>query len=159
MIQFDFDEVIEFNLPIHLRQFKILAYLKFISTPFKRLLNEFYEFTNKVKYEVSFNGQVIYLEHILNDTFDNVNRGIYITDADQEDQVFLFNQAEQNEKTYLYNISESGPETYLYNQSESLSWPNFIVNVPSGVTYDENQMKALINKYKLAGKKYKIVVV
>jgi hypothetical protein len=45
---------------------------------------------------------------------------------------------------------------YLRQKSEFLTNFNFIVWVPVAVTFSTNEMKALINKYKIAGKTYLI---
>jgi len=105
-------------------------------------------------------GQVVYLEHILNYYFDDVNQGIYITDSTTvEEPTILYNENEGNEKTYLYNDAENDYETYLFNKTELQAWPNFVVNIPSTVTFNEQQLRALVNRFKLAGKNYIIKIV
>lgn len=47
--------------------------------------------------------------------------------------------------------------TWFYNQSEYISAFDFIVWVPVAVVFDINEMKAVINLYKLAGKRYQIL--
>ena len=119
--------------------------------------DQFQAFFNDKKYELTFNGQIIYLEHYLNDVYDPQLRRIYIEDTDIDDEIFIFQTAEQNEETYIYNSSESAPETYLGNNSESLSAIDFKVFVPIGMTYDETIMRARIDKYRMSGFNYHIV--
>lgn len=45
---------------------------------------------------------------------------------------------------------------YLINRNESGNLFDFIVMVPIALVYDENEMRALVNTYKLAGKSYTI---
>jgi hypothetical protein len=47
--------------------------------------------------------------------------------------------------------------TFRYFRSEWNVQIDFIVNVPASLIYNSNQMNALINFYRLAGKRYKIV--
>jgi len=160
MIQFNINDIVENNVSPRLRKTFTLVFFKCCVFPLVTLYDQFYTFYNAKRYELLFNGQVIYLEHLLNDQFDNVNREIYITDAPQvADEVVLFNEAEQNEETVLYNESEGEQPIVLYNESEYQYWPDFIVHVPSTVAFDEPRMRAYLDKYKLASKNYEIKIV
>lgn len=160
MIFFDSNIVIEQLLPINRRRFRNIAFLKFLSKPIRTLITDFTNFYVKKRYDLAFNGQVVYLEHVLNDFFDEVDRGIYISDSPEAaESNYLFNEVEGNEETYLFNVSELQSPLYLYNQQELTFWPDFIVNVPAAVSFNNNQMTALINRYKLAGKNYIINIV
>lgn len=159
MIDLSTDDIIHDNTPISKRKYIITAFLKMLATPMNRLFNQFEAYFLEKEYELAFNGQVIYLEHLLNDRFDDIQRGIYLTDAvGFDEEIHLFNQIEQNEDTILFNESENETLIHLFNQNEVDGWPDFIVNVPSSVTFDEIVMRALINKYKIAGKNYIINV-
>src|SRR5690606_27991019 len=99
-----------------------------------------------------------YMEHVLNDQFDPVNRGIYITDSSPYSGSYLFNKIESLEPTYLHNESEASAPLYLFSESEVFMWGGFVVNVPSSVVFDVFQLKAYVNKYKIASKSYSINV-
>lgn len=160
MIVFDVYKIVVENISPRLRKVFTVELLKVLASPLVITFSAFYQFYEDKKYELLFNGQVIYLEHLLNDVFDENNRGIYITDAPQQiAPVVVFNQSEENEEMVLHNISEGEVEVVLFNESESLSWPNFIVNIPSAVVYNDLQLRALVNKYKIAGKNYIINIV
>ena len=160
MINIDIDVRNEANLPISKRKFLNIAWLKFLSKPIRRILDEYYTHRKTNELLIHMNGQVIYIEHILNHYFDPINKGIYITDSAQvEEGVVLYNDAEDNEETYLYNDAENADETYFFNQEELQNWADFIVNIPSSVTYNEQQLRALVNRYKIAGKNYIINIV
>jgi hypothetical protein len=110
-----------------------------------------------------FNGQVISLETFLNDYFECT--GIYIEDAVKIDKKYLHNASENRPALYIYNDSESQSPYYLYNQSEFDSQVDFIVQVPAAIyqTLLANnnqkliQMKGIVDYYRIAPKKYKIV--
>lgn len=160
MIQIDIDVRNESNLPINKRKFLNIAFLKFLSVPIRRILQEYYDYREKNELLIHMNGQVIYIEHILNHYFDPVNESIYISDAAQvEEGVTLYNKAEGNEKTILYNDAENEEETYFFNLTELQNWPNFIINIPSAVSFNEEQLRALVNRYKMAGKNYKLNII
>ena len=103
------------------------------------------------------NSSVIYLEKVLNEHFevdgydvlDHVGtRTIYISDAPAKERDYIW-QKEEPETMWLDVVGEDewidvSPEVYYH----------FIVNIPTAISFDELQLRALIDYYKLAGKKY-----
>lgn len=158
MIVIDFYFLVLWLLPPQHKAPEVIEYLNAAFKPLIQLHETFDDFYAQIKYELEFNGQVCNLERLMNETFDPINNGIYITDAVFIEQVFIFNDAENNEETYLFNNSEGGAPTYLFNQSEINPY-DFIVNVPSTVAFNEVEMKYLLNKYKHAAKRYKIEII
>lgn len=53
--------------------------------------------------------------------------------------------------------SDEGERLYLLNKAEGQNSFDFIVWVPAGLVFDQNEMEALIDLYKLAGKTYVIL--
>ncbi len=155
MIIIDVFYIMELLIPPLFRGDNFIQYMR---APF-RVLNQtrqaFYTFFDNVEYELIFDGQVIYLEHLLNDQFDGTLGRIYIGDADQIPPIYFFNAEEGDEPTYLFNNSESAPPVYLFNANSTSDY-DFIVYVPVGFVYDANLMKYYINKYRCAGKRFKI---
>ncbi|MCX8482857.1 MAG: hypothetical protein ORN50_04700 [Crocinitomicaceae bacterium] len=158
MISIDLFYLIQILLPPVHRIVEVKKYMKAAAKPLSELLDSFYLFFDDIKYVLQFNGQVIYLEHILNDQFDNVDRGIYIEDADNNQNVFIFNLAEENEQLFLFNLVEEETPVYFYNYSEVSNF-DFIVYIPASVTFDEELVKYYVNKYKCAAKRWKIEIV
>jgi len=156
----------------------------------------FYPFYTKWTNFLKFNSQTITLTKYLNDVFDSLNRGIFITNTANTNVTFLYNIPELKPPVYLYNlwraittyalderiVRENGvykslqagnlnrlPEIeplwwgfekdvlFLFNDDEAGSQYDFIVYVPSSVTFSETVMRAEIDQYKLAGKLYLIL--
>jgi len=136
-----------------------MDYVKAACKPLETLFTDFYAFFDKTKYELTFSGQVIYLEHVLNDQFDPDDRGIYITDSDLVESVFIFRQEENNEPTNIFIDSEGEPPVYLYMNQEYDDDVDFVVNVPASVTFNENELKYWVNKYRIAPMRWKIEIV
>lgn len=157
MINVDFDDLINDELPVNQRRYIITAFLKMLYRPLRNMLTTFYLFYDRIRYELAFGSTVIELEHLLNEMFDSVNRDIYITDAPEQITSFIFNESEGNEPIFLFNQSENEQGIYLYNQEEVDSLTAFIVWVPGTLSYNVDQLKALVNKYKTAGKSYIII--
>lgn len=142
-------------LPIHLRLGWILYYLTAGLKPLQDLNDAFIIFKNKIDYKLSFNGQIINLEHILNDTYDDIVRGIYIEDGANVVYTYLFNKIESKPPLFLFQQSEASPH-FLKTNSENMTTVQFIIKVPVAVVYDEYIMRQLVDKYKQAGVIYSI---
>jgi hypothetical protein len=68
----------------------------------------------------------------------------------------LYNKIEDRSPKYFYNKAELKQLYYLRNKIEYNTNADFIVMVPNTLTFDIYEMKGLINRYKLAGKRYLI---
>jgi len=118
-------------------------------------------FRKRSIYKVVNNGQVVYLQAVLNDQYDRDQRRIYIDSAELKDPLYIYAQNELKD-VYL-------GEEYLYSQNETdtSASVDFIVYIP--VEYRPFsprdleifliQMRSLINYYKLASKRYKIIFI
>lgn len=154
MIVIDFLLVLKELLPPQHNLIEINDFMKPFMNSMTYNQNQFTMFFNKVKYDLSINGQVCYLELLLNNQFDPYNH-IFITDAEVIESDYLFNQIELNEPFYLVNQTEPFNGASINNSSDFNQF-DFIVNIPAALNVDLNLAKQLINKYKLASKRYKI---
>lgn len=144
-------------IPFFYRTVRNEQWVQALLAPLQELNDSFYQTTLETKYEASFTGQVIYLEHLLNDSFDPTLRRIYIDDgSDLILPPFVFNKIE-DEPLYIYNKIEGQP-FYIYNQIEYSSVDDFIVFVPVALLTGsvEILIDRLVRKYKLAAKKFSI---
>jgi hypothetical protein len=183
-------------IPWFMRNDKWKGFIDTLLTPIGDDHAAFVATRDRIVYQMSFNGQIIYLEHVLNDRFDSVQRGIYIENVNSIVGLYIYNKPEIKPKNYIYrkwdsahayqvgeyaqhvdgvyrcvqaNINSypttSNPDWQFYrgrvviiNKSEVYAQDDFIVWVPSNVVFDVNEMKALVNYYRLAGKKYSIQI-
>lgn len=131
-----------------------------LARPIQDLNNTMYANTLELYYLLNLTGQVIYLEHYLNDLFDTDLREIYIEDDSLLLPPFLYlisDHIPPSELMYLY------PDTnpiYLYNQIDYYTQGSFIVYVPMRLTLSnefENMIRAAVNRYKQAGVSYKVI--
>lgn len=116
------------------------------------------DISDKVKY----NGQIIYLEHILNVRYNSGGTEVYILDVADIEYFYLYNKAEGVTTNYLYNASEAATPKYLYNWSEIATQIDFIVMIPAALyaTLSANNqlpnVTALVTYYKIAGVRFSI---
>lgn len=144
-------------LPVRLRKMRTVAWVRCLIAPIKWMYIQFSERRNSNLYQVAHNGQVVYLTAALNDLFDPVGRGIYIEDGLYEDPLFVYTVPEVKE-LWLGLSTETSTPTYpvpqvLYTDGETILLGNaFVVKVPASLPYDEQRMRAMINKYRLTSK-------
>jgi hypothetical protein len=92
------------STPLNKRQPLRAAWLTVLISQVKALHAEFYLLITGKLYELQFTGQIIYLEQVLNDTFDNDLRRIWIDNtADNSARIFLWNKVEGQPKHYVFN--------------------------------------------------------
>ena len=151
----DYTKLVKMLLPAKLLKVKIMAFAQVIISPIVSLHALFLDLRDAALYELNHNGQVCYLEGVLTDRFDFLNRRIYIDDGAIILNTWVYRR-EEVKPIYVRRTSESTPY-YLRRTSEISHGGTFVVHVPVAVTYDGAEMRALINKYKLAGKQYSII--
>lgn len=109
-------------------------------------------------YKMQHNGQVVYLEKVLNEWFEVEG---YNPNLHRESKKVYIVDAYYAKRQYIYQNYEEKPiylsKTYIHKRSEySAEYFDFVVMIPQGYRYNEAKLHALINYYKLAGKKYKV---
>ncbi len=148
----DFNRQVSLLLPTFKRKTKMVNFLKSLIKPLIELYQSFKRFRTDSLYKINHNGQVVYLQKVLNDRFDTTLRRIYISDG-------LFNNP-----TYVFPY-EDGKDIYLntqyiFNETElEFKDVDFVVVLPADMTVSDEEdirMRSLINYYKLASKTYKI---
>ncbi len=108
-------------------------------------------------YRLEHNSQVVYLEAVLNDTFDNSLRRIRIVDPVEIDSTYVYLHLELKPK-YIYKTSEANSLYIRKTEETVLGGPDFIVEVPSVLAFDIAHLRALVNEYRLASKSFFTIV-
>lgn len=153
--ELDIDRLIKLVMPIKLIQVRHYAWLRSLLFPLKYVHENFKTYRLEVNKRLRFNGQVIILENILNDYFDNVSRGIVIvTNSDTSSSLYVFQNFEGNSE-HIHQAIEDKP-IYIYQSNEIIdAGYDFIVIVPNGILSAENErrIKAITNQWKIDGKR------
>lgn len=152
----DIPDFIKKNIKKQLRKPKNLAFLNAAFKALETINISFATIADKLTYELQFNGQKIYLQHYLNDQFDATLRRIYIENTAASNRVTIYFKSEGQAPTYIYFKSEGMPPVYLRWKTEATTSTDFIVWVPVDIVFEEVVMRAKIDKYKYAGKRYTI---
>ena len=140
---------------------KHYSWLYALFTPFTTLKTSFNTYITDKNYELDFNGQVISLERLLNDQYDNTLRRIFIEDSAATEQPFLFFSSDNNVSegdSWLFFDGDTNVAItdFWFFEEVSQYVVDFVVNVPSALVYEQAELIAYVNKYKLAGKSFAI---
>jgi hypothetical protein len=136
-------------LPTPLRHGTHIAWLQALLWPVVQLYRRFLHYMAQTRYRLMITPQVCYLERMLNDRFDPIQRRIYIADGQDQQPVYVYLPAELK-PLHLGSA-------WIYSQGEAGELKNdFVIHVPQGLAYDAAEMRASVNVYKLAGTRYSI---
>jgi hypothetical protein len=153
---YDFDPFILYKrlVPWFLRKPIFLSLLSVLSAPLAFVQGLLLAFVTQTTYDLLFNAQVIYLEHVLNDLFDS-DPDIYIENVFLE-PTYFYNDIEAQPAVYMRQDSEGADPFYMRNAEEYISAVQFIVHVDAALSGDVLLIEALIDTYNLSGMNYEI---
>lgn len=155
MYKIDYTRLVDWLVPTILRRNVLLLFSYALINPIRKLYVDFTRFKSDSEYRLNHNSQVCYLEKILNDRFDPGTKRIIIVDGWRFSQLYIYNETEGSHKAVILGTQYIRPSTDFADTGV-----DFIVKLPSDVTLKESElyeMKTLLNAYKLAGKRYKII--
>ncbi|MRI63994.1 hypothetical protein EDM00_08340 [Ornithobacterium rhinotracheale] len=152
--------------PTFLRKARFKAWLVSLVYPITSVQSTFQRLRGEDIYKLEHTPQVCSLEAMLNDHFDITQRRIRIGETLKADPFFIFAENEntpkfidnENEIIYLNSYNENadtGSEFVVYLPFEV--WDREKTEEKLG-KYRYYRIEALLDFYKLAGKKYKIVL-
>lgn len=144
-------------LPIRKRKIKRISWIRDLLEPLQTLKDQIFNiYRPDVVERAKYNSQTIVLEYILNKKFDPAMKRIYIVNfLTNLIYVYIFKKSE-NKPTYIYKKSEAKP-LYLFKSSEYAVDFDFIVHCPVGLAGQDKQVRAEIDKYKVAGVNYTVI--
>jgi len=155
----NFKKLYRLLLPSFLRQPLIWSFLQPVFNRLSDIFEDYKKYAAEKRYELEVTPQVWSLEKMLNERFCNdtgsISEYITITEAERLPAPYFFNAGD--EKRYFF-VAEGIPPIHFFWTANGEYNIFFIVNVPSRLHNpdDEAQIKALLNKYKLVSKTFKI---
>lgn len=148
----DFPKMVKSLLGALVRKPKRIAWLTACFKPLRTIHDAFITYSDEKVDEIKWNGQTVILEHLLIEKFGD---GIYIVN----------NQLEVNgafvgagNDTGFY-IGAGNDQSQYIDISYQSTGASFTVYVPAAIVFIQSEMEALINKYKLHGTTYEIVII
>lgn len=149
----NFNKLVVQLMPTFLRQPRMIAFISLFSAELTKLHNAWLiKKSQNDETWLRHNSQVCKLRKILNDEFDDLQRRIIITDGQLYDRQYIYTLGE-NKPKYL------GKLFIRQNTDYADTGIDFFVVVPVEINIEQNKYKleALINRYRLASKRYKII--
>lgn len=150
---FDIIKYAQYVLRPSLRKRKIFATISIFLLPLILIYTLFKSFRKQAIDKLNINGQVIYIEKVLNDRFFLKNREIYITDIAGKES-YLYHHKEEQIPPYLHKRGEGAEIKYIQQRGEGNYSGNYMVNIPSFLSAYKSEIKNLIDYYKPAGRTY-----
>lgn len=159
---FNISVLISALLPVRLRGVGILRFLEMLLAPLQYL-------KENTLYTMQHDSRVIYLEKVLNEGVDilgydaanhEATKEIYIGAGDIPDEIYVFQDNELDLPPYIgiLQYAPDGDSIWLNTQFEyDAEYCDFTVCVPSALISEEKRIRHLVEYYKMAGKKYKLI--
>lgn len=126
----------------------------------RTVYTQFITFKDDTLRQLSYNSQTLLLEKALNDELDSALERIYIqNDVDLLEESFCYFISEAQDDATACFLSESpAPYNYTYSVFEYNSNYDFRVYVPTALSGMLAQVRFIVDFYKLAGKRYLIIL-
>lgn len=153
--QFDPIEMARQLLPLIYRKKRLFALLRSFLQPLREITDMFDNFRESSRQKLMINGQVIYIEHVLNSYYYFNNREIYIEDTPGVSSNFI--DSDGRDTMHVYDKTDNDV-THIYAEGEGKPDGDYIVNIPDIVEYDIEHIKSVLEINRPAGKQYKINV-
>lgn len=104
MFQINWSSLINQNLPTLLRKPLRITWLSLLVSEVETLYNSFVAYRTNELYWLKLSGQKVYMEKMLNDTFDDSLRRIYIDTLNDDNGLYLYLDAEQPTANMIYVV-------------------------------------------------------
>ena len=154
----DWKKLTAWLIMVLLRTSKLVAFNNAGSALVNDLHTRFIFYKNWTEYRLGITPQTCYLEKLLNDRFDVVERRIVIVKGVEFPALPLYLKAE-GKPVNLFKKSEAIP-LVLYTKSETQQFTvDFIIKIPVLVPFDLNELKAYLDGDVLPSKIYKVQIV
>lgn len=151
------------GLPPQKRLRRFDAWSTWLFWPLQWLWALFFALRIRLNRQVSFTGQVLLLERLLNLHYYNrfepnptaPYKPIYIVDGPSISPPVVLYLQDEAVPVPLYMQYEAQPVT-LYTQAEGQIVYDFIIMVPSSLVFNPDDMRRMVDRYRYAGTRYTI---
>ncbi|MBS2099199.1 hypothetical protein [Carboxylicivirga linearis] len=157
MMEINWNRFVVLLLPLRMRVATVFSFIRSVLAPIVYLFNLLRTYESDIRYKLAHTSQVWSIEAVLNDAFDIELRRIYISDAGG-DTITLIHRDSDNDPLVL-DADEYGAFIMQNDSAYFGGSYDFIVNIPYQFS-DASlyRLRALVDYYKLAGKRYDVVV-
>lgn len=125
-------------------------------SPLGRVLHELRVYRSRTRYRLCHNGQVCKLRGVLNDEFDPEHRRIAVEEPEDDGGLGLAWVRDEGRSLIVGNRGTPGAAVVCRRGLGGTGGYDFWVSVPEGLRGSEGRLRAMVNMYKLAGKRFAI---
>lgn len=151
----DFEKLIAEILPPKKRKPVRIAFIFRLLSWFRRIQLEFIAVYNELSYQATITSQVIVFEGHLVDQF-GVGITITTNEIPQVSSVVV-SSSDDGQGGAITSSEQSEFDSSVRSDSEAFGAYNFTVNVPLSLSADLDQMRSIIDRYKVPGSTYNII--
>jgi hypothetical protein len=127
----------------------LVEFIYVLLKPIRDIHFQFMRAKETTENKLSYNAQYPNFQRLLNDEFDAELRRIQVRDSGGNIEGLLIYPNEERKPLHLGQV--------LIYPSYMWGYPPFLVTLPDGFQSVENRVRRILDKYKFAGTKYKIV--
>jgi hypothetical protein len=142
-----------------MRRVKTISYVLSLIAAIQEVWLDFLQFRHDILYDIQINGQTIHLERVLNDKFDIAERRIYITDGEYFEPPVFYEEYKNLPVIFFDESNTNNPAFYTQSNLDNRVSFNFFVHIPADVWHDRVVVRALVQKYKIFGRTFDIVII
>ena len=142
-------------LPTALRGDVMRALLRVLLLPLVWLFARFRLLQAEARERLSSSGQTLSLIEALRRAYRLKEGDVYIVDSEYK-QPHLYLKREGQRPIYLHRAGDNEP-THLYYEDGARVEPDFYIHIPDFLQAEEEGILRIIEQYKPAGRKYKII--
>lgn len=144
-------------VPVMLRNSRLMALLRSLLSPLSFVYASWMNFKIETERELTITPQVCYLQSFLNDNYDYDQRRIRITPPNYFDTAVFWLEIEEEPVTvYMEDEEQDAPILYTEAESEAQG-VDFLIKIPTSIEFDEQSLRAKVDKYKTPTKQFEIV--
>jgi hypothetical protein len=153
MFKIVYTKLVQWLIPAWLRMPTLTLLVLAANKPLREAYDGFSNYRQLVVYKLAHNGQVCYLQKVLNDAFDNTARRIQVVDFTVFGALFFYDENDQ----VMFIGDEQ--EVFFYDDDTGF---DFTIRIPATLTSNTGMLaaiKAKANEYKLDGKNYYVELI
>jgi hypothetical protein len=151
MFNISFIKLVQWIMPTWLRNANATIMVLAANYPLREVHNQFKDYVDAVDYRLKHNYQTCYLQAMLNDKFDLIDRRIRVIDFEVWGALFFFDDSENRDLN-------CGDDNVQFFWADDVGY-DYTIQIPSTIVTTNAEMASLranVNRYKLAGKQFYI---
>lgn len=143
---------VENLVPNLVKKSLLLAFINSAFAPIRSKYEVFLQWKAESEYKVRHNGQICYLQKLLNDQFDNYHRRIIVENTPPKETLNVY-YPQENRPIYAYNERPF----FMYNEDDYFNEFDFTVLIPEEIVPNTHLIRNEVEFYKLYSKNYQII--